>query len=145
MNFHAAAWCVLLALSTRSSPPSEACGLPTGLGNGTQPVLPATVDPLASDSAKMYGQFSANGVWPAVHADCTLGSSQVLVAVGEMRALWIASYIIVSTATFCGVSRLLRFAFVSWPPKLWNAVTAPSYLSPSKARPILSEGVRFMA
>jgi hypothetical protein len=40
MNAHAAAWCVLLALMARSSPPREDCGV--ALGNGIQPVFPAT-------------------------------------------------------------------------------------------------------
>src|SRR5262245_62292173 len=89
----------------------------------------------------MYGQFSAKGVWPASQAFCTFDSSQVETAVGAMCALWIASYIIVSTALLAGVLMLLRFDAAICPPKLWKAVTAPSYLSPSKARPLLQLGV----
>src|SRR5215469_10084258 len=89
INSHAAAWCVLLALTARSSPPSEACGLPVASGNGTQPVLPKTgaqpgLQPLPSESAKMYGQFSANGVCPESQASCTWDSSQVETALGAM-------------------------------------------------------------
>src|SRR5262245_65698488 len=93
----------------------------------------------------MYGQFSAKGVWPASQAFCTFDSSQVETAVGAMCALWIASYIIVSTALLAGVLMLLRFDAAICPPKLWKAVTAPSYLSPSKARPSFSLGSFFMA
>src|SRR5215813_15132683 len=93
----------------------------------------------------MYGQLSANGVCPESQASCTCDSSQVDTAVGEMWTLCTASYIIVSTVALPGVLMLLRVAGVSWPPKLWNAVTAPSYLSPSKARPSFSLGSFFMA
>ena len=93
----------------------------------------------------MYGQFSANGVCPDSHALCTLDSSQVETAVGAMWYLCTASNIIVSTATFDDVSMLFRSGSPIWPPKLWNAVTAPSYLSPSKAMPSLSFGSAFIA
>src|SRR5262245_19994663 len=93
----------------------------------------------------MYGQLSANGVCPESQASCTWDSSQVDTAVGEMWALCTASYIIVSTATLADVLMLLRVDDASWPPKLWNAVTAPSYLSPSNARPSFSLGSFFIA
>ncbi len=54
-----------------------------------------------------------------------------------MWYLWTASDMNDSAETFAGVSMLLRAEVASWPPKLWKAVTAPSYLSPSKARPSL--------
>src|SRR5215472_16823518 len=93
----------------------------------------------------MYGQFSANGVCPDSQALCTWDSSQVDTAVGAMCALWIASNIIVSTPALPGVLMLFRFDSESCPPMLWNAVTAPSYLAPSKARPSFSLGSFFMA
>src|SRR5258708_27061283 len=93
----------------------------------------------------MYGQFRANGVCPESQAFCTFDSSQVDTAAGAMWYLCTASYIIVSTPTLAGVSMLLRLDGEIWPPKLWKAVTAPSYLSPSKARPSFSLGSAFMA
>src|SRR5215472_5419461 len=93
----------------------------------------------------MYGQFSANGVCPESQALWTFDSSHVDTAVGAMWYLCTASYIIVSTPTLAGVSMLPRLDDEICPPKLWNAVTAPSYLSPSKARPSCSLWSFFMA
>src|SRR6185437_1559500 len=90
-------------------------------------------------------QFSANGVWPDSQASCTLDSSHVETAVGAMWYLCTASYIIVSTPTLAELSTLPRSESPIWPPKLWKAVTAPSYLSPSKASPSLSLGSDLMA
>src|ERR1700685_2241914 len=83
----------------------------------------------------MYGQLSANGVCPASQAACTFDSCHPVTADGAVVEVWMASYMEFSAATLAGLLMFFRSVRPICAPKLCQAVTEPSYSSPSKASP----------